>query len=148
MCANVLSILQAAWCSTENVCRVCSRYMYSKHTKHLSFYPSFAWFWLVIHLNSKATCLSHLIKNDDVPPFQTSSMQKKKPARNIHVSLAGRNEQRQHYLAGKRMTRQRAILVGEETSSDSDTCALFMGVSEEKGEEEKQSDGRKKEGKG
>lgn len=75
-------------------------------------------------------------------------MQKKKPARNTHVSLAGKDEQRQHYLAGKRMTRQRALLVGEEMSSDSDTCSLFMGVSEERGEEEKWSDGRKKEGKG
>lgn len=46
------------------------------------------------------------------------------------------------------MTRQRALLVGEEMSSDSNTCSLFMGVSEEKGEEDKRSDGRKKEGKG
>lgn len=53
------------------------------------------------------------------------------------ISLASRSEQRQHYLAGKLMSRQPALWVGEEISSDSDICSLFLGVSEERREEEK-----------
>lgn len=62
---------------------------------------------------------------------------KKKAPSNIHVSLAGRNEQRQHYLAGKWMSRQHSLWVGEEMSRDSDMCWLFMGVSEERVGEKK-----------
>lgn len=46
------------------------------------------------------------------------------------------------------MTRQQALWVGEEMSSDSDICALFMGVSEERGEEKKGVDEGKGEGAG
>lgn len=35
------------------------------------------------------------------------------------------------------MSRQRALWVGEEISDDSDICSLFMGVSEERRDDEK-----------
>lgn len=51
--------------------------------------------------------------------------------------LTGRNEQRQHYLAGKPLIRQRALWVGEEMSGDGEICSLFMDVPEERGEKKK-----------
>lgn len=79
--------------------------------------------------------------------FNNQICRKKRAARNIHILLAGRNEQRQHYLAGKRMTRQCALWVGEEMSNDSDICSLFMSVSTERAEEKGVDRGRG-EGKG
>lgn len=76
--------------------------------------------------------------------FNDQVCREKKAAGNIHALLTGKNEQRQHYLAGKRMSHQRALWVGEEMSSDSDICSLFMGVSEERGEEEKGKGGEKR----
>ena len=67
--------------------------------------------------------------------FQQSSVQREKAAANMHISLGGRNEHRQHYLAGKWMSHQRALWVSEEMSSDSDISSLFMIVSEERGGE-------------
>lgn len=56
---------------------------------------------------------------------------------NNHISVGGRNENRQRYLRRRQMFHRCALEVGDEISSDSDICSPFTGVSQD-GEERQQ----------